>query len=391
MQKTLVLNAGSSTVKFQLFDNKTEEVLASGVVDRIGTEGSFIEIKYVGQKIKREKNLSNHEEGIKCLLDNLLELEMIKSLDEITKVGHRVVQGGEVFKESTLIGKKELKEIKDLAALAPLHNIPNALGIEMFQKLLPNVKNIAVFDTEFHQTLPKDSYLYALPNEWYEKFKIRRYGMHGTSYKYVTDQYAKIHNKNIEDVNIIICHLGNGASITAIKNGKSYQTSMGLTPLEGLVMGTRSGTIDPAIFEYINKELGYSVEKINNILNKESGMLGLTEISNDFRDIHEAIAEGNEKAKTALDIYVARLIEYIGSYYFRLQGAEALVFTAGVGEKDEIVRKRVVDNLGFLNVFLDEEANDKNEMVISTDNSDIKVMIIPTNEEYQIFKETKRF
>lgn len=391
MNKVLVINSGSSSLKFQIFNEENADVITSGLIDRIGIDKSYIALKVDGQKKKKEIEIKNHNDGIMELLKIFETHKIISDLQEITKIGHRVVQGGEEFTKSVLVGKEELKKIKNLASLAPLHNIPNAQGIEIFQKLIPTAKNIAVFDTEFHHTIPKESYLYAVPFSWYEEHKIRRYGMHGTSHKYITHEVARVQEKNVQDMNLIICHLGNGASLTAVKNGKSLQTSMGLTPLEGLVMGTRSGSLDPAIYDYVNKTMGYSIEKITNILNKESGMLGLSGVSSDFRDIKEAIDSDNQRAKIALDVYITRIVEYIGSYYARLQGVDTIVFTAGVGENSPFVRELILKKLEFLGIDFDIEANEKNELYITKANSKIKVMIVSTDEEYQIYKETKKF
>ncbi|MFV0289132.1 MAG: acetate kinase [Mycoplasmatales bacterium] len=391
MEKVLILNAGSSTVKFQLFNNETDAVLASGVVDRIGIPGSYAEIKIEDKKVKQEQDFKNHKEGIELVLQMLIENNVMNSLAEIIKVGHRVVQGAEEFKEPTLVQPDTLQKIKDLAALAPLHNLPNAQGIEVIQELLPNVKNILSFDTEFHQTIPQESYLYATPMSWYTDYKVRRYGMHGISHKYVSNKSAELRGVKVDEQSVIVCHLGNGASLSAVKNGKCIQTSMGLTPLEGVVMGTRSGDIDPAIIEYMCKQTGKTVEEITHELNFESGIKGISGISSDFRDIKEAMDKGDERAKIAMKIYITRLVEYIGSYYFRLGGVDAIIFTAGIGENSRDVRKLLVKELAFLGIKLDEKANEENELFISTKDSQVDVMIIPTNEEYQILQETKKF
>lgn len=391
MDKVLVLNAGSSTIKYQIFDNSNDAVLASGIVDRIGIDGSYAQLKVNEEKIKVEQVISNHKEGIDLLLNMLLDNKVISSYEEIVKVGHRIVQGGEIFTESVLVDEEKLKSIKDLASLAPLHNIPNATGIDVIRELLPEVKNIAVFDTEFHLTMPKESYLYAVPMEWYENNAVRRYGAHGTSHKYVSAKSAEIRGVKPEDQKVIVCHLGNGASLSAIKDGKCLQTSMGLTPLDGIVMGTRSGVLDPAIINYMCEQTGKTVKEVTHDLNHESGMKGLSGISSDFRDIGDAIDAGNEAAITAMNVYITRLVEYIGSYYFRLNGADAIIFTAGVGENDRLVREMVANKLEFLGVKFNKEANAKNETYISDKDSAIDLMIVPTDEEYQILQETKKF
>ncbi len=393
MDKILVLNAGSSTVKFQIFDNKTDEYLSNGIVDRIGIDGSYVQIKVGDEKITIEEPINSHKDGINLALKMLLDNKVLNSMDEIVKVGHRVVQGGEYFKESALVDEKVLNKIKELAALAPLHNIPNAQGIEVIQELLPSVKNIVVFDTEFHQTMPKESFLYGVPLKWYEDYRVRRYGAHGTSHKYVSNEVAKIRGVKPTEQKVIVCHLGNGASLSAVENGKCIQTSMGLTPLDGIIMGTRTGTMDPAIIEYISDQTSKDIHEITHILNHESGMKGLSEVSSDFRDIGDAIKQGNQKAIDAMDVYVTRVVEYIGAYYFRLKGVDAIVFTAGIGENDSLVRELIVKRLEFLGIKLDEKANNTRPCptYISTDDSSINVMVVPTDEEYQILQETKRF
>ncbi len=391
MEKILVLNAGSSTVKFQLFNDATEEVVASGVVDRIGLDGSYVEIKVDGQKTKKEQNIQKHKDGILLFLDMLVENGALSSFEEIIKVGHRVVQGGEIFKESALIEDKELEQIKDLASLAPLHNIPNASGIDVIREILPNVKNIAVFDTEFHQTMPEESFLYGVPMSWYRDYGVRRYGAHGTSHKYVSNKTAEIRNVDVKDQNVIVCHLGNGASLSAVKGGVCIQTSMGLTPLDGVIMGTRCGTLDPSIISYMCEQTNKDAKEIVHELNHESGMKGLTEVSSDFRDIEEAIKAGNKQAEIAMDVYVTRIVEYIGSYFFRLGGADAIVFTAGIGENARIVREKIAKRLEFLGINFDEKANQNNETFISSKDSKVDLMIVSTDEEYQILMETKKF
>lgn len=390
MEKALVINSGSSSVKFKIYEYESEKVLCSGIIERIGLDKSSISIKNNNQKIKKDTSIENHEKGISLLLEILKENEIITDLQELVAIGHRVVQGADVFTESVVVKEKELQQIKDLATLAPLHNIPNAVGIETFQKLLPSATNVAVFDTEFHQTLPVESYMYAIPREWHEKYKVRRFGAHGTSHKYITYKISDILDMDINNSKFIICHLGNGASITAVKNGKSIQTSMGLTPLQGLIMGTRSGDIDPSIPEYLSKQTGLGIKEITYKLNHESGMAALSGISSDMRDICEGITKGDQRAIEALNIYATRLLEYIGSYYVRLGGIDALCFTAGVGENTKELREKIVNQLSFLGIELDVAANNKNDLIISTPDSSFKVMVVPTDEEYQILKETKK-
>ncbi len=394
MRKTLVINSGSSSLKYKLFTMPDYKVDCEGIIERIGIDGGVIVCKFDGKKVEINQEFPNHEAGIDKLLEVLEANELIANKDEITKVGHRVVQGGEIFKSSSLIGEKELEQIYDLAKLAPLHNKPNADGIKVFMNLLPHAQNVAVFDTEFHQTMPRESYIYPVPYEWYEKYDVRRYGAHGTSHKYITDQAAIILGKDVNETNIINCHLGNGASITAVKNGKSIQTSMGLTPLAGIMMGTRSGDIDPSIIQYMNEQSGMSVAEITNTLNKESGMLGLSKIGSDFRDIRAAIAEGDEQARMSMDVYVTRIIETVGAYAARLGRVDMITFTGGIGENAEIVRKEVLEGLSIFGVEFDEVLNNNRDLgdrEITTANSKIPSRIISTDEEYQIAKEAEAF
>lgn len=391
MSKIMVINSGSSTIKFKIFNNSCGTAIVKGVVDRIGLMESFIEIRDDSRQVSELVDIPNHKVGIEILLELLLKNDFLNDLEEVDKIGHRIVQGGERFKSATIVGAEELEEIKSLSALAPLHNAANALAIEVFQEILPTALNIAVFDTEFHQTMPSESYRYAVPEEWYTNYGVRRYGMHGTSHKYVANKVSQIKNMKLEDMKIISCHLGNGASVAAIDGGQVIQTSMGLTPLEGLVMGSRSGDIDPAIYSYICEELDYSVSDITEILNKESGMLALSGISSDFRDINAAYLKGDARAELALNVYIARLVEYIGAYYFRLKGADAIILTGGVGENNRLIREKLMERLKFLGIGFNEEANENNEVLISEENSSIDVMVIPTDEEYQIFLETKVF
>ncbi|MGL4589141.1 MAG: acetate/propionate family kinase [Mycoplasmatales bacterium] len=392
MRKTLIINAGSSSLKFKLYEMPGFIEVTEGIVDRIGLETGEIVTKLNGEKFVVETKIADHEQAISLMLEEFKKHNVIADLSEITKVGHRVVQGGEIFKSSVLVGEKELEQIIDLAKLAPLHNIPNAQGIKVFMKLLPTAQNIAVFDTEFHATMPEESFIYPVPMKWYRDLGVRRYGAHGTSHKFIASVMSERLNKAEADIKFICCHLGNGASVTAIDGGKSIMTSMGLTPLAGLMMGTRSGDIDPSIINYVAEQTGMSIQDITNTLNKESGMLGLSEVSSDFRDIEDAIAAGNKQADLALDIYCQRLAETIGSYFVLLGGLDAIVFTAGIGENGAIVRERVLKKIACLGVELDEVANDsRGDKEISTANSKVKAFVIPTEEEYQIALEAEQF
>ncbi|MBR2274185.1 MAG: acetate kinase [Alphaproteobacteria bacterium] len=389
MKKILVLNSGSSSLKYQLFniDGEQYNVIAKGVADRIGIQGSFVEIKFPnGEKRKREIALPTHNEAINEVISELLN-GALKSMDEIDAVGHRIVQGGDIFKNSVLVNEKVIEQIESLAELAPLHNHAHVLGIKAVQKLLPNVPQTVVFDTAFHQTMPKEAFLYALPMEQYSKYKIRRYGFHGTSHAYVSEKAAELIGKKGK---IITCHLGNGASISAIDNGICLDTSMGFTPLAGLVMGTRCGDIDPYIPLYICKSQNKTPDEVNEILNKKSGMYGLCGYS-DNRDV-ETLYGVEEKATEAMDTYVHSIIRFIGSYIAVLGGVDAIVFTAGIGENGALLRKLVLERLSYLGITLDEEANKKRGMIteISKPGSKVRVFIIPTDEEYMIAKDTMK-
>ena len=389
MKKILVLNSGSSSLKYQLFnvDGDNYNVIAKGVADRIGIHGSFVEIKFPdGTKRKREVALPTHNEAINEVITELLN-GALNSMDEIDAVGHRIVQGGDIFKNSVLVTDTVIDQIESLAELAPLHNHAHVLGIRAVQKLLPSVPQTVVFDTAFHQTMPKEAFLYALPLEQYTKYKIRRYGFHGTSHAYVSAKAAELIGKKGK---IITCHLGNGASISAIDNGKCLDTSMGFTPLAGLVMGTRCGDIDPYIPLYICKSQNKTPDEVNEILNKKSGMLGLCGYS-DNRDI-ETLYGVEQKATDAMDTYVHSIVRFIGSYIAVLGGVDAIVFTAGIGENGALLRKLVIERLSYLGIKLDEEANKKRGTIteISTPDSKVRVFIIPTDEEYMIAKDTMR-
>ena len=392
--KVLVLNCGSSSLKYQLIDMSNEAVLCVGLVERIGIEGSILKQEKDGVEGKYivEQPMKNHEDAIKLVLDAVLDPTYggVKEMNEIEAVGHRVVHGGEKFASSVVITEDVENAIKECIDLAPLHNPANIMGIDACKAILPGVPMVAVFDTAFHQTMPKKSYLYGLPHELYTKYGVRRYGFHGTSHKYVSQRAAAMLGKNIEDVKIITCHLGNGASIAAIDGGKCVDTSMGFTPLEGLIMGTRCGDIDPAIIPFLMRKENLDADGIDNIMNKQSGVYGMTGISSDFRDIEDAAAAGEEKAQVALDAYAQRVKKYIGSYAAEMNGVDAVVFTAGVGENGIDMREAIASNMEFLGMELDKEANKVRgkERVISTENSRVKILLIPTNEELVIARDT---
>ncbi|MGO1581327.1 MAG: acetate kinase [Peptoniphilaceae bacterium] len=394
--KILVINCGSSSLKYQLIDMDGEKLLAKGLVERIGIEGSRVKHTTTGKNSKViEKHLNDHGDALKIVMESLVDKEYgaLNSLDEIGAVGHRVVHGGEDFSSSVVIDDKVMEAINKNVELAPLHNPPNIIGIEACQKLLPNVKQVAVFDTAFHQTMPPESYIYALPYEEYEKNKIRRYGFHGTSHMYITNRAAEMLNKKVEDVNLITCHLGNGSSITAVKNGKSIDTSMGLTPLEGVPMGTRCGNIDPAIIGFLMEKENLSVSEVDSLINKKSGVLGISGVSSDFRDIEDAAAEGNKRAKLALDIFENSVAKFVASYmthYEDIKDIDGIVFTAGLGENGKETRENIIKYLSAFGIKIDKEANDirGKEKIISAKDSTVKVIVIPTNEELMIAKST---
>lgn len=391
--KILVVNCGSSSLKFQLIDSDTEEVAASGLCERIGLDGALI-YKVNGDKIKQEIDLPDHEVAIKKVLDTLLDKEIgvLTSLDEIGAIGHRMVHGGEKFSSSVIINEEIIKQIETCNDLAPLHNPANLLGVRACQEVMPGVPNVVVFDTAFHQTMPSKAYLYALPKEYYEKYGVRRYGFHGTSHSFVSKRLAELAGLDINNSRMIICHIGSGASISAIKDGKSVDTSMGMTPLEGLMMGTRSGDMDPAIIEFICQKENITVQEMTTILNKKSGALGLSGLSNDYRDLVEAAQGGNQDAINALDVMVYRVIKYIGAYYMALGGVDAIALTAGVGENNLELRAKIVEGLAAIGIKLDVEANAVrgDERKISTDDSAAQVWVVPTNEELAIARETAR-
>lgn len=389
--KILVVNCGSSSLKYQLIDSESEKVSASGQCERIGLDGIF-SIKINGEKKETKIDLPDHEVALKTVLDALVDPEnaLLSSLDEIQAVGHRVVHGGEKFSKSVLVTEDVIREIEECNDLAPLHNPANILGIRACQEVMPEVPNVAVFDTAFHQTMPPKAYLYGIPKEYYEKYGVRRYGFHGTSHSFVSQRLAELAGLDIHNSKMIICHIGSGASISAVVNGESVDTSMGMTPLEGLVMGTRSGDLDPAIVEFICNKEKLSVSEMLQILNKKSGVLGLSGVSNDYRDLIDAENAGNKDAHNAVEVMIYRVIKYIGAYYTAMGGADAIALTAGAGENNLEVRGRIVKGLSALGIYLDEEANTVrgDERIISTKDSKIPVWIVPTNEELKIARET---
>ncbi len=388
----LVVNCGSSSLKYQLIDSESEKVLAKGLCERIGIDGRLTYQPAGGEKEITEAAMPTHNEAIQMVLDALVndKTGVIKSLDEINAVGHRIVHGGEKFTSSVIIDDEVMAAIEECNDLAPLHNPANLIGVRTCQKLMPGVPMVAVFDTAFHQTMPAKAYTYGLPYEYYEKYKVRRYGFHGTSHDFVSHKLAELLGKPYDSVKMIICHLGNGASVSAIKDGKCQDTSMGLTPLEGLVMGTRSGDIDPSIMEFIANKEGLDIAGVMNVLNKKSGVFGVSELSSDFRDLEEGAEAGNEKAQLAMDVFAYRVAKYVGSYVAALNGVDAIAFTAGIGENAPLIRKMVLEYLGYLGIELNEEENNKrgDDMVISTPDSKVTVMVIPTNEELAIARQT---
>ena len=391
--KILSVNAGSSSLKFTLYEMPEEELLISGYIEKIGLKDSFWTTKINGKKIKGEKPLKNHKEAVQVLIDELLNNKVVESLDEIKGIGHRVLHGGEKYSDSVIITDEVIEDVKELTKLGPLHHPGNLAGIEAMKKVLPEVPMVAVYDTAFHQTMPKVNYMYPVPMEWYTEYGVRKYGFHGTSHKYITLKMKEKLGK--DDVNLIICHIGSGASISAIKNGKCYDTTMGLTPVDGLMMGTRCGSIDPSITEYMIEEAGLSVDEVSSSYNKKSGLLGICGF-NDNRDVEKAIADGDENAKLALDMYVDRIVRYISQYYVELEGkVDAIVMTAGVLENGSETRADIVNKLSCLGLKLNEEVNDSiagfkdvNEGIITSEDSSIPVYVLPTNEEIMIIKDT---
>lgn len=390
--KVLVLNCGSSSLKYQLIDMGNENVLASGLCERIGIDGS--RLKHKGKEpYEIENPMNNHTDAIKMVIDALLDSKygVISDIKEINSVGHRVVHGGEHFSKSVIVNDEVLKAIEDCIELAPLHNPANLMGIKACEDLIPGISQVAVFDTAFHQTMPEKAYLYGIPYELYEKHKIRRYGFHGTSHKYVSERAASILGENKEDIKVITCHLGNGGSIAAINGGKCMDTSMGFTPLEGLIMGTRCGDIDPAVVSFIMEKENLRNKEVDELMNKKSGVLGLSGVSSDFRDIESAALEGNKRAKIALDAFHYKVAKYIGAYTSTLNGVDAIVFTAGLGENSKSSRQEICNYLTWLGITIDEDKNSKRgeEIIISSNDSKIKVLVIPTNEELVIARDTK--
>lgn len=390
----LVINCGSSSLKFQLIDSETEKVIAKGLCERIGIEGSCINYTPTGgEKKKTLIPMPDHTTAIRMVLDALTDPQtgVVRELSEIGAVGHRIVHGGEKFAASTVITDEVLKAIEECNELAPLHNPANLIGIWACRKLMPETPMVAVFDTAFHQTMPQEAYLYGIPYEYYEKYRIRRYGFHGTSHSYVSRQAAKVLGEKYESLKIIVCHLGNGASVSAVQNGQCVDTSMGLTPLEGLIMGTRSGDVDPAIVEFICHKENRSIDEVMSILNKKSGVLGLSgNFSSDFRDLEDGYLEGKEACIRTMNAFSYRVAKYIGAYTAAMNGVDAICFTAGLGENSPLVRNIVCGYLGYLGITLDQELNNKRgeDLVISTENSKTKVLVIPTNEELAIARET---
>ncbi len=392
--KVLVINAGSSSLKYQLYDMSNESVLAKGLVERIGIAGSVLTHRPEGKdKHVVQTEMPDHKIAIQLVLDALVDKEVgvIKDVSEISAVGHRIVHGGEKYSTSVLLDDALMEELKEVSKLAPLHNPPALIGIKACRELMPETPMTAVFDTSFHQTMEPVAYMYAIPYELYESDKIRRYGFHGTSHKYVANRAAEILNRNIDDMKIVTCHLGNGSSVTAVKYGRSIDTSMGFTPLAGLVMGTRTGDMDPAIVTYLMSEKGWDAKAVDNLMNKKSGVLGISGVSSDFRDLEKAAAEGNKRAQLALDMFHARVRKYIGAYAAAMGGIDAIVFTAGLGENSPASREEIVKGLEFLGFEVDKEKDNVRgkEVVFSTDNSRVKLMVIPTNEELMIARDTQ--
>ena len=388
----LVINCGSSSLKYQLIDSKTEAVLAKGLCERIGIDGRLVYQKAGGDKEITEAAMPTHKEAIQMVLHALVNEKTgaIKSLDEVGAIGHRVVHGGEKFTASAVITDEMIKTVEECNDLAPLHNPANLIGIRVCAELMPHVPQVGVFDTAFHQTMPPKAYLYGLPLDYYKKYKIRRYGFHGTSHSYVSKHAIQFLGLDPDNSKVIVCHLGNGSSISAVQNGKCIDTTMGLTPLEGVIMGTRSGSIDPAIVEFIAKKENLDIAGVMNVLNKKSGLLGLSGISSDMRDLEDAAAEGNEDAKNAREALAYGIAKYVGGYVAAMNGVDAIIFTAGIGENDNLVREDICSYFKYLGVAIDLEANKKRgeDIVISTPDSKVKVAVIPTNEELAICRDT---
>ena len=386
--KILSVNAGSSSLKFQMYEMPEEKVLISGVFERIGIENSFYTIKLNGEKIKKEIVLNNHTDAVKILTNELLENNIVSDLNEIKAIGHRMVHGGEKYASSVLLTEDVIKTVEELSDLAPLHNPANLVGVRAFKEVIPSAVAVGVFDTAFHQTMEEENFLYPVPYEWYKEYGVRKYGFHGTSHKYVSEKMASILGK--EETKIITCHIGNGGSLAAVKNGKCIDTSMGFTPNAGIIMGSRSGDIDASLIPFVMKKTGMNISEIDNALNKKSGLLGISGVSSDSRDIEDGIKSGNDRCKLAQEMYVNKIVKYIAEYYVELNGADAIVFTAGVGENSISTRKQIIDKLACLGIKLDEQRNNVRGEValISTDDSSVKVYVIPTDEEVMIARDT---
>ena len=387
-----VVNCGSSSLKYQLIDSDTEKVIAKGLCERIGIDGRLTHKPVGKESVVKEVPMPDHKSAVSYVLEALTDdvCGVIKNLSAIDAVGHRIVHGGEKFANSVIITDEVMEAIEECNDLAPLHNPANLIGISACKALMPEVPMVAVFDTAFHQTMPQKAYLYGIPYEYYDKYKVRKYGFHGTSHSFVSKRLIELLDKEGEDSKVIICHLGNGSSVTAVRNGESVDTSMGFTPLDGLIMGTRSGSIDPAVVQFLANKLDCSLDDVITILNKKSGVEGISGVSSDFRDLDKASTEGNERATTALDMFAYRVAQYIGSYVASMNGVDAIAFTAGIGENNSKMRKAICDYLGYLGIEIDDSANDKKgeEIKISTDNSKVTVYVIPTNEELAIARET---
>ncbi|EGF05577.1 acetate kinase [Streptococcus sanguinis SK1057] len=394
MSKTISINAGSSSLKWQLYLMPEEKVLAKGLLERIGLKDSISTVKFDGRSEKQVLDIEDHTQAVKILLDDLKRFNIIESYDEITGVGHRVVAGGEYFKDSALVDEEVIQKVEELSLLAPLHNPANAAGIRAFREILPDITSVVVFDTSFHTTMPEKAYRYPIPTKYYTENKVRKYGAHGTSHEYVAKEAAKILERPIEELKLITCHIGNGASITAVDKGVSVDTSMGFTPLGGVMMGTRTGDIDPAIIPYLMQYTDdfNTPEDISRVLNRESGLLGVSEKSSDMRDIHEAMRAGDAKAQLANDIFVDRIQKYIGQYLAVLNGADAIIFTAGIGENSVTIRRLVVEGISWFGCNVDPEKNVRGaEGEISSPDAKVKVLVIPTDEELVIAREVERF
>ncbi len=390
--KVLVINCGSSSLKYQLIDSETEKALAVGLCERIGIDGRLNHTPAGQDKVVIEKDMPNHEVAIRMVLDALVDANhgVIGDLKEIDAVGHRLVHGGDKFTKSVIIDEEVIKGVEECNPLAPLHNPANLIGVRACQTIMPGVPNIAVFDTAFHQTMEPVAFMYGLPYEYYEKYKVRRYGFHGTSHSFVSKRGIEMLGLDPDNSKVIVCHLGNGSSVSAVQNGKVVDTSMGMTPMEGLVMGTRCGDMDPTIVEYLAHNLDVSLEEVMTILNKKSGVLGISGVSSDFRDLDAASNEGNERAKLAVEVFSYRTAKYIGAYIAAMNGVDAILFTAGLGENNIVVREQILERFGYMGITLDKEANQirGEEKIISTPDSKVTVAVIPTNEELAIARET---